>query len=323
MDEIAALLEQQDGVIARRQVLAAGLSPTAIARLLRRRTWVRVHPGVYINHTGPLAWTQRAWAAVLACWPAALDGRSAIRAHEGPGRRGGDGGAIEVMVAHERKVSAPVGVTVRRARAFSDRVQWNLTPPRMRYDDAIIDLADRARRELDLIAVLADACGGRRTTAHRLRVALGAASRLERRSMLQSVLADVEQGTCSALEHAYLTKVERPHGLPRGIRQALAEVGGRRMFRDVLYRGRTWAQIVELDGRLFHDSTAARDRDLERDLDAALECTDTVRLGYGQVLGRPCSTAAKLGRLFIMRGWAGPPTLCPGCDDRSSSGNIA
>lgn len=322
MDEIATLLELQDGVIARRQALAAGLSPTAVARLLRRRTWVQVHPGVYVNHTGPLAWTQRAWAAVLACWPAALDGRSAIRAHEGPGRRGGDDAAIEVMVAHDRKVRSPDGVSARRARAFADRVQWNLAPPRMRYDDAIIDLADRARRDLDLIAVLADACGGRRTTAYRLRSAVDAASRLKRRALLLGVLADVAQGTCSVLEHAYLTKVERRHGLPRGNRQAPAETGGRRMLRDVLYQGRGWAQIVELDGRLFHDSTAARDRDLERDLDAALERTDTVRLGYGQVLGRPCSTAAKLGKLFGLRGWAGAPVRCRDCRTPPASGNI-
>ncbi|MEZ0579568.1 type IV toxin-antitoxin system AbiEi family antitoxin domain-containing protein [Nocardioides sp. MH1] len=74
MDEVSAQLSLQDGVISRQQALAAGLAPHAIARLLRRREWAPVHPGVYVDHTGPLSWRQRAWAAVLACWPAALDG---------------------------------------------------------------------------------------------------------------------------------------------------------------------------------------------------------------------------------------------------------
>ena len=44
-----------------------------------------VHPGVYVNHTGELTWLQRAWAAVLFAWPAALSHDSALRAADGPG----------------------------------------------------------------------------------------------------------------------------------------------------------------------------------------------------------------------------------------------
>ena len=315
MDRLHETLVLQDGVIARWQALAAGMTEVDVARRVRRRDWVRVHPGVYVDHNGPLTWRQRAWAAVLACWPAALDGPSAIRAHEGPGRRYADEGAIAVMIDHARRLQAPDGVIVRRARRFDELTCWNLTPPRLRYDDAVIDLADRSRNELDAIAVLADACGGRRTTARRLRTSLEATPRLARREWLLAVLADVESGACSVLEHGYLTLVERPHGLPAGQRQVVAIAGGRRMMRDVVHGGKrpAWSQVVELDGRLFHDSARARDRDMERDLDAALERLDTTRLGYGQVFGRSCSTAAKLGRLFQLRGWPGAATRCPHC----------
>jgi hypothetical protein len=96
------------------------------------------------------------------------------------------------------------------------------------------------------------------------------------------------------------------------------------MFRDVVYRGTgpAWAQIVELDGRLFHDSARARDRDMERDLDAALERVDTVRIGYGQVFGRGCSTAGKLGRLLQLRGWDGESIPCPNCASIPTTGKI-
>ena len=49
--------------------------------MLRRREWARVHPGVYVAHTGPLSWPQRAWSAVLLVAPAALSGSSALHAH--------------------------------------------------------------------------------------------------------------------------------------------------------------------------------------------------------------------------------------------------
>lgn len=324
MEVIRALLELQDGVIARRQALAAGLSPTAVTRMLRRRTWVVVHPGVYVDHTGPLTWQQRAWAAVLACWPAALDGASAIRAHEGPGRRTDDPDTLHVVVDRARRVDEPEGVVVRRTSRFDELVQWNLAPPRMRYDDAVVTMADRARTDTAAVAVLADACGGRRTTAQRLRARVDAMPWLHRRAWLTGVLDDVAEGTCSVLEHGYLTLVERPHGLPRGARQDPAGDRGRRMFRDVVYRGGRprWTQVVELDGRLFHDSPRARDRDLERDLEAALAGEHTVRLGYGQVFERPCRTAATVARLLTKRGWTGTFVRCPDCPESPELGGL-
>lgn len=218
-------------------------------------------------------------------------------------------------------------MVVRQSRRFEESVRLDLHPPRQGYDDAVIELADRARDELGAIAVLADACGARRTTAARLLARMSTMTRLSRRLLLNGVLADVADGTCSVLEHAYLAKVERAHGLPRGLRQVCEVDGdGRRMFRDVVYVGSrpSWRQIVELDGRLHHDSAQARDRDLERDLDAAIDGADTVRLGYGQVLGRACSTASKIGLLLQRRGWRGAPTPCADCcDDRRGSGRPA
>lgn len=315
MDELAAVLDAQDGVIARCQALDAGSTEADVARRLRRREWVAVNPGVYVAHTGPLTWQQRAWSAVLACWPAALAGWSAMRAHEGPGRRTGDRGPVELVVAHRRRIRAPEGVVVHRDRHLDDRVQWNRSPPRMRYDVAVLDLADRAPTDLDAVAVLADACGGRRTTASRLRGTAAGTPRLRRREWLTHVLADVAEGTCSVLEHGYLRLVERRHGLPRGCRQVAAVAGGRRMMRDVVYREvrPPWTQIVELDGRLFHDSSEARDRDMERDLDAALAGAGTVRLGYAQVFERPCATAEKVATLLRQRGWRGVLRRCPDC----------
>ncbi|MDR2279361.1 MAG: hypothetical protein LBE07_00755, partial [Gordonia sp. (in: high G+C Gram-positive bacteria)] len=57
-----------------------------------------------------------------------------------------------------------------------------------------------------------------------------------------------------------------------------------------------------------------RDADLERDLDAAVSAQRlTLRLGSGQVIGRACRTAAKVGRALSDRGWSGPLLRCPKC----------
>lgn len=300
MDEIERLLAGQDGVIARRQALERGMTRAEIARALRRRDWVSVHPGVYVHHTGPLTWQQRAWAAVLRCWPAALAGRSALGPHEG---------AIQVVVDRHRRLEPPAGVRLHRSSGFADRVQWNLGPPRLRIEEAVIDLAVAARDDVDAVAVLADACGGRRTTAARLLEHLAARPRVSRRQFLGGVLRDVAAGACSVLEHGYLDLVERPHGLPVGQRQVVRSAT---VISDVEYAD--LEMLVELDGRLFHTSAGQRDRDLDRDLDHATERDGTtLRLGYGQIFRDGCRTAAKVATVMQRRGWTGEPIGCEKC----------
>jgi hypothetical protein len=285
------LAERQAGVVSRPQLLDAGVDDNDIRRMLRRRDLARVHDGVYVDHTGPLTWVQRAWAAVLAVWPAALTGESVLK----PG-----GSSICLAVDRGRSVVAPAGVQVSYAINLHERVLWNLCPPRVRIEDVVLDLAAEAPTQFDAIAILADAVQARRTTAQRLIDALARRKRIRRRAFLAAVLRDVRDGTCSVLEHGYLTKVERPHGLPRANRQPSGLSGGR-IYRDVTYE--RFKTYVELDGRLFHDSARARDADLDRDLDAAVDGRETLRLGWGQVFKRSCSTARKVGLILAARGW--------------------
>ena len=134
---------------------------------------------------------------------------------------------------------------------------------------------------------------------------------------LGQILDDLADGTCSVLEHGYLTRVERAHGLPRGTRQAPARADRGTQFQDVAYPRQ--GMVVELDSRLFHDTARARDVDLDRDLDtAALAGGLTVRWGWGQVFDRPCRTTQRLVVLLRGRGWRGTPVPCgPGCSVRA------
>ena len=78
--EVSRWLRLQDGVVSRGQVLAAGGTDGDIERLVRRREWARVHPGVYVDHTGPLEAFEPAGRLSPLTVPAALSGSSAVRA---------------------------------------------------------------------------------------------------------------------------------------------------------------------------------------------------------------------------------------------------
>ena len=311
MDSVEDLLLQQAGVVARRQLVARGLVGHDFERLLRRRELVLVHPGVYVNHTGELAWLQRAWAGVLACWPAALTHASALRACEGPGRRLSRGPEIHVAVDRDRRVMAPEGIVLHRLVRLDGRVMWNTSPPRLRYEDAALELAAAAVSDFEALGVLATVVQSRRTTAARLLASARSRPRLSRRRWIIAVLEDVAAGTCSVLEHGYLRHVERPHGLQVARPQRPASSSRGQVYRDVQYGT---GLLVELDGRLFHDTAAQRDIDFDRDLDAAVDGLTTVRLSWGQVFDRACWTASRIALLQRARGWTGVPVPCgPGC----------
>lgn len=304
---VLAVLAEQDGVVNRRQLLAAGVSVSGVRSLLRCRRLAPVHPGVYVDHTGPLTTRQRWWAAVLYAAPAGLRGRSVLAFH---GLRSGVVDVAHVVVREDRTLEPPDGVVVHRARRYAELLDRSPGIPRTTLEEAVLDVASEAASDGDAVAVLAEAVSSRRTTAARLAERLALRGRIVRRELLGAVLADVVAGACSVLERAYLCDVERTHGLPTARRQVRASSRGT-VFRDVDYE--ELGLVVELDGRMDHTHVADRDRDLDRDLDAAVDGKVTVRLGHGQVVGRACATADRLARLMRARGWGGEVLRCPRC----------
>ena len=306
---LLALLARQEGVVARRQLLAAGLAPHDVRRLVRRRELHPRHPGVLAQHDGPAPWGAQAWAALL--WAgdgACLQGPSALRADGldagGAGRRA----PVHLAVDRDRHLAPPPEITVHRVVGLEDRARWHLSPPRDRLEDAVLDVAAAGSR-LDAVGALTAAVGARRTTADRLRATLEGRGRIRQRRWLEAVLADVADGTCSVLEHLWVTRVERPHGLPRGVRQAAERSLGGMVYRDL----RLGSLLVELDGRLVHDDPLQRTSDQLRDLDALLAGSSTARVGWGLVMDHACWTAAAAWRLLVRQGWTGPLRACPDC----------
>ena len=259
MGEIDALLATQSGVIARRQVEAAGETAADIERRLRRREWARLLPGVYVDHTGPASWVQRAWAGVLYYAPAVVGDESIL---VDPSRRH-DESRVVIAVDRQRNVTAMPGYVVRWVTGLETKSLAHTSPPRMRIEDAALRVAARHERELDAVQTVASCVQRRLTTADRMLVALDRHPRLPRRRWLAEVLHDVAAGSHSVLERQYYAKVERAHCLPVAHRQCRT-TGARVRYSDASYPDQ--GVDVELDGRLVHDTAEQRHDDLERDL---------------------------------------------------------
>ena len=176
-----------------------------------------------------------------------------------------------------------------------------------------LDLVAQSATFEQAMALLADACRSRQTTAERIRGALSARRRLRWRGQLSVVLDDVTAGAQSALELHYLRRVERAHRLPRAARQSRKDGRGpRRQWADAAYE--EWATVVELDGRLGHEDSFGRLRDVRRDNAALLAGEVTLRFGWADVLGNPCEVASQVGKVLRDRGWTSAPKPCgPAC----------
>lgn len=278
-----ALIEGQDQIVSRAQLLAAGWSPVQVERRLRNKRWRTVHPGVYVAHTGPIGYGERLLAALLyagveSAWShhTAAEQLGLIK----PDRER----PVHVTIPEYRRVRSQPGLVIHRDEHWAERLAA-LAPPRRTAADAVLDIVGGSPSLDDAAAVIAEACQSGRVGADDLLSALADRPRLRHRGSLRPIIADVVAGSHSLLEIRYLRDVERRHGLPRGRRQR--SVDG--MFIDVYYDSLN----VELDGRL-HLVPHQRWRDLDRDNRATLRTESTLRYGWFDITNRPCDAAVQV-----------------------------
>jgi very-short-patch-repair endonuclease len=302
--ELLALARRQHGVVSRRQALDAGLTTKTLRCHLDRGRWRRLHPGVYLTHSGEPTWTARASAAVL--WSgsgAALSLRAAAYLWKVDDR---PPPVLTVVVPAHRQVQRVPGVRVTRRRRIQSAEVQRL--PVTSAAQTVIDLADLRPPDPESAVALA-------ARAVQLRVATTAdlAAELRRRrahrcrDVLRLALGDIGDGVESVAEHHYVRNVERAHGLPPFERQVVAAVAGGQIRRD--FESVRFGVIVEIDGLPWHSGSAAG-RDRRRDRDAAGAGKVTLRAGYADVTEHPCELAVDIARTLWQRGWGGRPTMC-------------
>lgn len=304
------LAAAQAGVVGRAQLLEAGLTSGEVEGRLKSRRWVRLHPGVYATFTGPVPPLARLWAALLVAGEgAAVGGRSALwlwGVVEAPER------VPTICVPERRRVRTPLGVNLVRRRRLDDQVHPAAQPRRLCVEEAVLDVADECADEGPVIDLVLRAVASRRTTAARVRGALGHRSRHRYRLLLKELLTEAEEGVQSPLERRYRRGVERAHGLPRGRHNAGERVVGRSgarrtRYRDIRYR--RWRVVVELDGQEAHPLWLLR-RDRARDNSATLEGDRVLVYGWHETVTQRCEVAVDVIRMLWSQGWRGTPRPC-------------
>jgi hypothetical protein len=300
-----ALLRTQDGVLSRTQALRTGLTDKQIVAALHSGRWQRMQAGVYAAFSGPPGRRAVLWAALLRVGPHAV--LSHETAAELAGLLPGPGPAIHVMVPSGSPVAPITGVILHYSSRLAQARHPLLEPPRTRLEETVLDLAAAASDLDDALGWISRACGSGRTSPVRLQWTMTQRRRMRWRAELSGALSLGADGVHSLLEFRYVSRVERPHGLPAATRQHAVRRAGRSQYQDVVYED--YSLIVELDGQAAHP-VEFRWNDVRRDNANAAAGQVTLRYGWADVTERPCHVADQVAAALAVRGWAGRPRRC-------------
>ena len=269
--ELARLAHETHGVVTRRQLLEAGIDPSAVARARRSGLLLAVHPGVYrVGHRAPNIEADYV-AAVLACGDgAALSGRAAGHLlgllRSAPARP-------EVTAPRERRVR---GVSVRRARRGlkGEVAVWRgipvTTPARTLVDlagDLPVSVVARAYHEAGI---------RHETGPDEVEAALARRATSPGAATLRRILYGDERVTLSALEARFLDRLAA-EALP------LPVTNVRDGARHLDCRWPERRLTVEVDGFRYHRSRHAWEQDRRREREAHARGDDFRRFTYGDV----------------------------------------
>ena len=277
---IASEAARQHRVVARCQLLAAGLSTKQVRTRVAQHRLFPLYRGVYAVGTPDPGPSGRLFAAVLACGHGAVLSHRSAAVHHG-------------LLSRE---AGPVDVTVPRRRGSSPRrgIRLHCSPSLLRLDTTrrhgipcrtvertLVDLAalqpSELKRAVDQAFVrkligrtrMADAldrAAGRHGTAHLRRELAGLLPQLP--------------FTRSELERRFLRMLERAN-LP------LPTVNRRTETHRVDFHWPADGLVVETDGRGVHDNPHSFEEDRRRDLDLELAGHHVIRLSWRQVDEQP------------------------------------
>lgn len=295
---LRAYADDQADLLTRGQCLRAGVTDEVIEHRLRTRRWRRVHPGVYLTAVGRADWLVRAMAAFLRAGPgAAFTGECAALLW---GLRRDPPPRIELAVPATRNPTSPGdAVRIRRRHRLDSVVDDLAYPWRTTVPVTVLDVAAGLGADAAL-AVVARAVQGERVGVGQLRAELARRGRHRHGPLLREVLGDVADGAHSVAEIRYVRDVERAHGLPVAERQAPSAAGARRLHDN---RYAAYGLVVEVDGRLGHESWADRVRDGRRDRQVLPTHGVTLRVFWPDVVLTPCTTAVEVAAVLAARGW--------------------
>jgi very-short-patch-repair endonuclease len=294
-ERLAALATRQHGVVSRAQLIALGVSSSAVARRVASGRLHTLHVGVYAVGHPILGLQGRLMAAVLACGRGAAVGYTSAavlwdlqRTGSGPAHvlvPGGAGRGRSGIRVHRHPGLAPSEVTARAAIPVT-------TPARTILDLAATVSDRRLKRALDQAEL-------QELTDYPALDALARAHARHRgATRLRRLLDSYEAGTArtrSDLEDAFLELCAR-HGLPRPLVNVELATG---LIVDFVFAPERVA--VEADSWQWHRGRAAFERDRERDAILATRGYRTLRFTDRQVENDPRAVARALNAALTAR----------------------
>ncbi|MCK0113381.1 type IV toxin-antitoxin system AbiEi family antitoxin domain-containing protein [Ornithinimicrobium sp. F0845] len=334
---VKRVAKAQHGVISRAQALECQLSPKQIAHAVRSGRWKRIHPGVYLTHSGSANWNARAWAALLRAGTGAVLSLGAAAYLWGLEPKAPS--MLHVAIPEERTIVRPTGTRVTRRRAIEVVKRKNFPVTSVRQ--TVLDLTAEPGFTLDETAALLGRAAQRQLLLpDQLLDALDAYWNHPLADVLRRACADAADGVESSLESRILRTVIRAHGLPGFALQvphddegvaathgAAPNSGAHTTDVGVISRNITGSRPrversdlrnaahgirIEGDGLEWHRDTFHEDR--RRDLKAAAAGDLTLRITWAAA-EQPCEVALDLALTMTHRGWTGVPTACgPSCD---------
>ncbi|MCU1678117.1 MAG: hypothetical protein JWM93_2875 [Frankiales bacterium] len=292
---LAQVAQSQSGVVSHAQLNSAGVTKCALGHLVRSGRWQRILPRVYVTHSGPVVRAAKIWAAVLYAGDGAVVSHATAAGLHGWAT---DDDLVHVIVPARRSVAEQPDIAVHRSTLSSgdSRVRDGLlvtSPLRTTLD--LLSSARTGERALNLVARAVQR-GQVEAAELAERLSVG---KFRWKATVLPALDDIARGSHSGLELRFAQTLRR-HGIPLGQRQAA--YGSTRV--DMAYR----RLIIELDGRLGHDSAADAFRDMDRDNAHALDGRTVLRFGWRDVQTRACAVArvvaAALGVAIVRCGTA-------------------
>ena len=298
---IGWIASAQHGVVARRQLLAAGIGRRAIEHRLKQGRLRPVFRGVYaVGHTA-LGFTGRLAAALLAV--SSRPGRPSIAASHWsaaalwglvePGAH-----ALHVSAASQRRGTD--GLIVHWADLPAEEVRCRSRLPLTAVPRTLLDLS-AITKPRQLRRLVREAEYRRLTTMRALDSLLRRHPYRHGRRALAEIVTEAlatPGRTRSELEDLFLAFCRR-HGLPRPETNLLVEVGGVRFELDCAWRPQLVA--LELDGYEGHRGRIAFEDDRARDRRLAAAGWTPVRLTWGQLLDGDATLAREISAILAAK----------------------
>lgn len=298
------LIHRQDGVVSRSQWLLDDGDDVSIRRLVRRREWRPIFPGVYATQRSDPTAFGLAVGALLYAGPGAVWSHATAAHHLGLTKSVSP--SIHLTVPSTRRIRPQPGLLVHRSNQVLQRQLRGVWPPRVTCAHAVIDQLSDCLRLDEALARVADSCQTGRVHLDDITAALSVRN-VRWGKQLRLIAQDALKGSDSLLEVNYVCNVERRHRLPASIRQRSCDGD----TSDCAYGG--FDTLVELDGRV-HLRADKRWRDMSRDNRAAMRGEVTLRYGWFDVNERCCGVAAQVYQVLHGRGFRGVVRRCgPGC----------